>query len=154
MLRRMSNGHRVQSCVWPRFAFRIYPSVLCSARYPWWKTYGGQVSRPVGRKDNFWKCGGRGPYKWIAICNVCLWGHIVYWWEIFVYQVVLIHTEGVGNADNETLAGLGTIVVDFYNVQVLDGSTKTRHFPGGDSAGGKRSINEKTKKALITHSVK
>lgn len=65
-----------------------------------------------------------------------------------VYQVVLIHTEGVGNADNETLAGLGTIVVAFHKVQVLDGSTKTQHFRDGDSAGGKQSINETTKKGL------
>jgi hypothetical protein len=57
--------------------------------------------------------------------------------------------------ENTALSGLGSIVISVCRVKLTGETTKGPHQPSISSAAPKdRKINEKAKKALLTHSVK
>jgi len=58
----------------------------------------------------------------------------------------------VGNADPATLSGLGTIVVKFWEAELLVFEEVV--ISHDTEATKKKAIAEKVKKALLTHSVK
>lgn len=70
-------------------------------------------------------------------------------------QFGLNYAEGVGFVDKDTFAHLGKIVVEFYEVEVLGkGTGFGANCAKAAIAEAEKSIDERAKKAQITHSVK